>query len=125
MVAGEGSALGAAGVGAIAAACFASGALLDRRPDWRDVLHVVGLGALAYLAAVALDGAALVVAWAAEAAALATLARRAKARAVVAARDAAANAGTPALRDRMGAEWVAGAGGAVPSSGSRWPARSC
>ena len=100
VAAGEGSALGAAGVAAIAATCFASGALLDRRPDWRDLLHVVGLAALAYLAAVALDGAALVVAWAAEAAALATLARRAKARAPEAARSGATLDATPSGRSR-------------------------
>ena len=121
VAAGEGSALGAR----------------RRRRDRRRVLRLrraarppaglarpprrVGLAAVAYLAAIDLDGAALVAAWAAEAAALAELARRAKAArrcegplATRAARGRGARRLAPARssRDRMGAEWVAGA--AVP-----------
>jgi hypothetical protein len=113
IAAGEGPAVAATTVAALAAACFASGAVLDRRPEWRDLLHALGLAALAYLAAVAFDGAALVVAWAAEAAALTVVARRAQRRAATAAAGATDAADGPrGIRERLGAEWVAGA--AVP-----------
>ena len=113
VAAGEGSALGAAGVAAIAATCFASGALLDRRPDWRDLLHVVGLAALAYLAAVALDGrrARRRVGGRGGRAGRARPAREGARRREGADR-CRGRRGAPPLRDRMGAEWVAGA--AVP-----------
>ncbi|HEX8121723.1 MAG TPA: DUF2339 domain-containing protein [Solirubrobacteraceae bacterium] len=121
VAAGEGSAAAATAVAALAAACLTSGALLDRRPVWRDLVNALGLAALAYLAAVALDGAALVVAWSAEAAALASLARRARRREArdeaeaPDARDtrdsAAARAARPpaAARAARPPEWVAGA----------------
>jgi uncharacterized membrane protein len=107
VAAGEGSPAAATAVAALAAACLTSGALLDRRPVWRDLVNALGLAALAYLAAVALDGAALVVAWSAAAAALAALARRAR----------RGDAGAPDVEPRddveaRPAEWVAGA--AVP-----------
>jgi uncharacterized membrane protein len=76
--AGSVSAAGAASVVALAAACLVSGRLVgSERRVWRVLLDGLGLAALAYLTALALDGAALAVAWAAEAAALAALAHRA------------------------------------------------
>jgi hypothetical protein len=69
--AGTMSFAGAAGVVALAAACLVSGRLLG--PDrlvWRVALDALGLAACAYLTALALDGEALALAWAAEAGAL-------------------------------------------------------
>jgi hypothetical protein len=76
--AGSVSAAGAASVVALAAACLVSGRLVGReRRVWRVLLDGLGLAALAYLTALALDGAALTLALAAEGAALAGIARRA------------------------------------------------
>jgi hypothetical protein len=50
----------------------------EGRPGFRIVLDSLGLAALAYLTAIALDGIALPLAWAAEAGALAEIARRSK-----------------------------------------------
>lgn len=59
----------------LAAVCVGSARLTpDGRRPWRSVLDGLGLLAIAYLTAATLGGAALVVAWAAEAAALAQLA---------------------------------------------------
>ncbi len=58
----------------LAAICVSSARLAGgERSSWRAVLDGVGLLAIAYLTAAALDGAALVAAWAAEAAALAEI----------------------------------------------------
>lgn len=60
---------------AIAAGCLVSGRLArDGHPEWRALLDALGLAALAYLTAIALDGPALAVAWALEAAVLARVA---------------------------------------------------
>ncbi|MDQ3644809.1 MAG: DUF2339 domain-containing protein [Actinomycetota bacterium] len=60
---------------ALAAGCLVSGRLAQEgHPEWRSALDVLGLAALAYLTAIALDGAGLAVAWSLEAAALARLA---------------------------------------------------
>jgi Predicted membrane protein (DUF2339) len=80
VAAGEGSTTGAAAVAAVVAASSVAAALLHRRPAWRDPLQAAGLAALAYLAAVVLDGAPLVAALAAGAALLAEVALRAPAR---------------------------------------------
>ncbi|MDQ6750133.1 MAG: DUF2339 domain-containing protein, partial [Actinomycetota bacterium] len=76
----------ALGLAATAAGCFTSARLTDDRA-WRGWLDAVGLLVAFYLTAVTLDGAALVVAWAFEAAALAHIARRT--------RDAVAAIGAP------------------------------
>lgn len=61
----------------VAAAAFASARLTGPHVgDWRMALDAVGLAATAYVAALALDGTALALAWAGEAVALAGLARR-------------------------------------------------
>ncbi len=74
----EASLLSAAvALSALAAACFVSARVAeDGRPELRLVLDSLGLAALAYLTAIALDGIALPLAWAAEAGALAQIARR-------------------------------------------------
>jgi uncharacterized membrane protein len=60
----------------LAAACLISGRLAaDGRVEWRVVLDATGLLALAALAALTLDGAALAAAWAAEALALGRIAQ--------------------------------------------------
>jgi uncharacterized membrane protein len=72
------SAAGAASVVALAAGCLVSARLVrSERPEWRILLDGLGLAALAYLTALALDGEALALAWAVEAATLAVLAHRA------------------------------------------------
>jgi uncharacterized membrane protein len=75
---GPGAELGAVGaLATLAAACLVSARLAaDGRPNWRVVLDAGGLLALAGLAALTLDGAALTAAWAAEAVALWRIARR-------------------------------------------------
>jgi uncharacterized membrane protein len=92
---GSGGSASLASVGALvglAAACFASGRLADEdRGGLRTALDVAGLLAVGYLTAITLDGLALILAFAAESAALAVLARRDGDR--VAAGAAAANLG--------------------------------
>jgi hypothetical protein len=62
---------------ALAAGCFASARFAaEGHSEWRVLLDALGLAAVAYLAALAFDGAQLAVAWALEAAALAQVARR-------------------------------------------------
>src|SRR4051812_18327581 len=62
---------------ALAAACLVSGRLASGgREQIRVALHSAGLAAVALVAALALDGAALTAAWAAEAVTLAGIARR-------------------------------------------------
>ncbi|HWF71911.1 MAG TPA: DUF2339 domain-containing protein [Solirubrobacteraceae bacterium] len=62
---------------AVAAAAFTSARLTkSSNPVWRIVLDGVGLAVTAYLTAISLSGAELVLAWAGEAAALAGIARR-------------------------------------------------
>ncbi|HKN93549.1 MAG TPA: DUF2339 domain-containing protein [Thermoleophilaceae bacterium] len=77
---GGGGLLSAAvALSALAAACFASARLAeDGRNGLRMTLDSLGLAALAYLTAIALDGPALAIAWAGEAGALAQLVRRSK-----------------------------------------------
>ena len=71
------SAASAAATVALAAGCLVSGRLVGAgRPLTRIVLDALGLAALAYLTALALDGPTLALAWAAEAGALVLLARR-------------------------------------------------
>jgi uncharacterized membrane protein len=73
--AGPLSAAGAAGIVMLAAACLVSGRLAgEDRPEWRAALDGLGLAALAYLTAMALDGPAVALAWTAESAALLALA---------------------------------------------------
>jgi uncharacterized membrane protein len=71
------SAAGAGGIVVLGAACLVSGRLAgeDRR-EWRVLLDGLGLAALAYLTGLALDGAAVPLAWTAEALALLALAHR-------------------------------------------------
>lgn len=76
IAAGDGSTTAAVAVAAIAAAAFVAALLVDRKPEWRDLLQATGLGALGYLAAVVLDGAPLVVALAAAAVVLAEVSLR-------------------------------------------------
>jgi uncharacterized membrane protein len=65
------------GVAALAAGCFVSARLTEERSaEWRVALDLVGLAALAYMCSIALDGAWLALAWAAEACALAQIAHR-------------------------------------------------
>jgi uncharacterized membrane protein len=69
----------AVALSALAAACFVSARVAeDGRPELRIALDSLGLAALAYLTAIALDGIALPLAWAAEAGALAQIAHRSK-----------------------------------------------
>jgi uncharacterized membrane protein len=66
-----------AALGALAAACLVSGRLADGgREGIRRLLDGTGLAAVALIAALTLDGAALTVAWALEAVVLARIARR-------------------------------------------------
>lgn len=63
-------------VSVLSATCLASAHLVGReRPRWHLVLNTVGLAAIAYLTAAALDGPALVGAWCVEALALTRYAR--------------------------------------------------
>ena len=74
---GSGHALTAAiALSAIAAACLTSARLADGRRELRIALDAVGLGALAYLTAILLDGPALAMAWAAQAGVFAEVSRR-------------------------------------------------
>jgi uncharacterized membrane protein len=73
------SAAGAAGIVVLAAACLVSGRVVGPdRLEWRAALDGLGLAALAYLTALALDGPALAFAWTAEAGALLALAHRSR-----------------------------------------------
>jgi uncharacterized membrane protein len=64
-----------AGLVAVAAGCLVSARLAEAgRPQWRVALDVTGLAATAVVALLTLDGAALTVAWAAQAVALARIA---------------------------------------------------
>ena len=76
----EGGGLPAAGavtgLMAVVASCFVSARLVDAgRPGLRMALDALGLGVLAYLTALTLDGATLAVAWSVQAVALARVAR--------------------------------------------------
>jgi uncharacterized membrane protein len=62
-------------IAAIAASCFTSARLDVTKPVARVALDLVGLAAVAYLTALAVDGPALAIAWSVEAVALAHLAR--------------------------------------------------
>ena len=75
VVEGDASAGALGSVLALAAACFAS-ARIDRDGafQWKVALDVLGLAAVAYLTAVALDGFVLTIAWAIEAVILARIA---------------------------------------------------
>ncbi len=76
---GAGEPAGLLALCAVAAGCFASGRVAeDGRREWRTWLDAAGLAVLAYTTAIALDGVALTVAWAGEAAALGAVARRAR-----------------------------------------------
>jgi uncharacterized membrane protein len=79
-LAGPGAELGAVGaLTALATGCLVSARLAaDGRPRWRVALDAGGLLALAGLAALTLEGAALTAAWAAEAVALGRIARRSR-----------------------------------------------
>ncbi len=71
------SAACAASMAALAAGCLVSARVAsERSPEWRVVLDVVGLGAVATLTALTLDGQALVFAWVGEVLALTAIARR-------------------------------------------------
>jgi uncharacterized membrane protein len=71
------TAAGVASIVALAAACLTAGRLVAQREQvWRVVLDATGMAALALLAALALDGTALVIAWAAEGLVLLRIARR-------------------------------------------------
>ncbi|HVE67444.1 MAG TPA: DUF2339 domain-containing protein [Solirubrobacteraceae bacterium] len=65
-----------AALGLVALAAFACARLSGERPEVRAVLDLVAMGAVAYLTAFALEGTALVVAWAAQAVAIGQVARR-------------------------------------------------
>ena len=70
---------GAASLLAVAAGCLVSGRLAEEgHREWRVVLDSLGLAAVAYLTALALDGPILALAWSAEAVALAGVARSTK-----------------------------------------------
>lgn len=71
---GDGSAAGLVGMIGIAAACLVSARVVE--PDLRRALQALGLLAVAYATGLAFDGAALAVAYAAQAATLGALARR-------------------------------------------------
>lgn len=71
------TALAAGGLVAVATGCLVSGRLAeDGNYEWRAALDVIGLMALAGVALETLDGAALTVAWAAQAVALAKIGAR-------------------------------------------------
>lgn len=71
------SSAGAAAVAAVAAGCLVSGRLAQEQGEyWRKLVDTVGLLMVALLTALSLDGTALVLAWAAEAAVLALIAQR-------------------------------------------------
>jgi uncharacterized membrane protein len=71
------SAAGAAAVAALAAGCLVSARIADEKhPQWGTALDAVGLGAVAVLTAMSLEGLQLVLAWTVEAVALAAIARR-------------------------------------------------
>jgi uncharacterized membrane protein len=71
------SAAGAAAVAALAAGCLVSARIAgDRHVHWGTALDAVGLGAVAVLTAMTLDGLPLVLAWTVEAVTLAAIARR-------------------------------------------------
>ncbi|CAA9479191.1 MAG: hypothetical protein AVDCRST_MAG85-553 [uncultured Solirubrobacteraceae bacterium] len=74
--AGTASLEATAAIAALAAVCFVSGRVLADRSPWRIGLDTLGLAAVAYLAAMNLDGAALAAAFAAGAILLAEVARR-------------------------------------------------
>ena len=68
---------GYAAIAATACAAFVAGRFVDDvRREWRVALDIVAMAGVAYLTAVALDGALLAAAYAAEAVALATIALR-------------------------------------------------
>jgi uncharacterized membrane protein len=72
-----GQVAGTIALAAVAAAAFTSARLTRRSSQaWRCALDAVGLGVLAYLTAITLGGAALVLAWALQGVALAAIARR-------------------------------------------------
>jgi uncharacterized membrane protein len=67
----------AVALSALAAACFVSARVAEEgNPQFRVALDAIGLGALAYLTAIALDGPAVPLAWAAEAATLSQIGKR-------------------------------------------------
>jgi uncharacterized membrane protein len=71
------SGAGAAAVAILATSCLTAGGLVrEREASWRVALHAVGLASVALLSALALDGVALVLAWAGEGLVLAHIARR-------------------------------------------------
>ncbi|MBS1871445.1 MAG: DUF2339 domain-containing protein [Actinobacteria bacterium] len=71
------TAAGAVSVTALAAGCLAAGRLAGRAENtWRIALDATGLAALALLAALTLDGTALVLAWVGEGIVLVRIARR-------------------------------------------------
>lgn len=76
LLGGEMSGTGLLALAVVASSCFVSARLAGDRLIVRRVLDAVGLAVVAYLMAFALDGPALVAAWAGEAVALALLARR-------------------------------------------------
>ena len=68
---------GAAAVAALAAGCLVSARIAgERHQDWRIALDSIGLGVVAVLTALTLDGLQLVLAWALEVVALAGIGRR-------------------------------------------------
>src|SRR6185436_4802478 len=73
------SAAGAASITMLAAACLTAGRIVDARATtWRAVLDATGVAAVALLAALLLDGSALLLAWLGEGIVLAQIARRHK-----------------------------------------------
>jgi uncharacterized membrane protein len=69
----------AVALSALAASCFVSARIAEEgKPELRIALDGLGLAALAYMTALLVDGPALTLAWAAEAAALAKIGRRSK-----------------------------------------------
>jgi Predicted membrane protein (DUF2339) len=67
----------AACVTSLAAGCLVSARLAEeRRPEWRVALDTLGLGAVAALTALALDGTSLVLTWLGEVAVLTAICRR-------------------------------------------------
>jgi uncharacterized membrane protein len=68
------SVAGAASVGALASACLVSARITGR--EWRVALDIAGLGCVALLTAMTLDGLPLVLTWAAEVLALAAIGER-------------------------------------------------
>lgn len=69
------SGAGMLAVALLAAGCLTTGRIGAQAPPWRPALDALGLAAVAYLTAGALDGPALVAAWAGQAVALAALAK--------------------------------------------------